>query len=164
MRYQVRWKDSEGNWKYGIYREEQNGEAQVDDAVLPIYHDVPVAQLEDVECVLGTYNRQTGEFEGGDLFIQHVQEEHRKAREVDEALGDEFAPGRLFSVGVADGKAFYVVTKVNKRSCDVEWRGFGLDRYTDAVLGWGGRFPREQIERLCGAARGLRNLFRKKGA
>lgn len=158
-RYQVRWKNSKGEWRYGIYRDEEDGMAQVDDAVLPVYHDVPVDQLEDIATNSGTYDVKTGEWAGGDLFIQHVQAEHKKAQERDEALGDKFAPGRLFQLGVADGYACYVVTKVNKKTCDVEWRGFGLDRYTDALLGWGGRFPRDRIEQMCARTGGLRKLF-----
>jgi hypothetical protein len=71
-----------------------------------------------------------------------------EAKAKSDALGNQLKAGKLFSVGVGDGRAFYVVTKVNPKTCDIAWRGFCPDRYTDQVLGWGGRMPRERIERL----------------
>lgn len=51
---------------------------------------------------------------------------------------DVLSAGDVFSVGVGDGYACYIVTKVNKKTCRVEWRGWGgLDRWTDSILGWG---------------------------
>jgi hypothetical protein len=62
-------------------------------------------------------------------------------------------------VPVGDGYAFYLVTKVNPRTCDVEWRGFSPDRWTDQVLGYGGRFPRERIEPLVARESALDGIF-----
>jgi len=57
--------------------------------------------------------------------------------------------GKLFSIGVADGCAWYEVVKVNKRTVAVEFRGYNPDRYLAPVLGSGGKFPRSAIERYC---------------
>lgn len=79
------------------------------------------------------------------------------------ALGNAFAKGRIFYMGVADGRAFYVVTKVNAKTCDVQWRSWGgEDHYTDRILGFGGRFPRHMIEPLVGHQAALESIFGKK--
>ena len=69
-------------------------------------------------------------------------------------------PGKLFSVGVGDGCAFYVVTRVTKKTATVEWRGYHMDRWYDQVLGGGGTFPIDCIEPLVRWADS--NLFRPK--
>lgn len=47
-------------------------------------------------------------------------------------------PGLLLSVGVGDGYAFYEVVKVNaaKQLADIEWRGYGPDRWVDQRWGY----------------------------
>lgn len=45
---------------------------------------------------------------------------------------EELMVNDMFSIGVADGSAEYVVTRVSGNRCDVEWRGFwNGDRYRD---------------------------------
>lgn len=56
--------------------------------------------------------------------------------------------GKMISLGVADGCAYYVVTHATAKKVQIEWRGFCPDRWTDRVLGYGGSFDKSLIERL----------------
>jgi len=56
--------------------------------------------------------------------------------------------GKLIRTGVGDGYAFYEITKIKGADCNIEWRGFGDDRYFDQVLGSGGIFPKRTIKSL----------------
>ena len=144
-----------------LSKEEQpeEGFVLVDDAVLPTCYEVPEEVLTEIPFEMGTYDPKTHEWEGQDEYHTYIKNEFKKARERSDALGDEFKPGKLFNTQVADGRAYYVVTKVNKKTCDIEWRGFCPDRWTDSVLGLGGRFPRERIEQLVRSMDGLKRLF-----
>jgi hypothetical protein len=81
-----------------------------------------------------------------DIMNKYVEEEFQKALEVSKNAGEGLQVGKLFSVGVADGSAWYVVKRVNKKTVRVQWRGFSYDRYMDQVLGYEGSFPKESIE------------------
>lgn len=52
-----------------------------------------------------------------------------------------------FSIGVADGSANYVVTKVMRKNCVIDWRAWCPDRWTDHHFGYGGQFRIDDIER-----------------
>lgn len=148
MRYQVKWTDKKGDIRYGIIRnrdllnkkEYKNipaGYSIVDDAILPQALLVKDADLTDVPF------SYPGEFD------KYVEKDAARAEKVSKALKGKVAPGALFSIGVADGHACYMVTKVNKNTCDVEWRGYGGgDRYTDHYFGWGRKgVAKEDIQR-----------------
>jgi len=136
-RYQVKWTDKGGNVRYGIYRSEyffskgekrpKAGRAWVDDAILPVCHDLSEKVLTDVVL----------EFNGE--YDKYVEGQYEEALRVSDGLKGRVSVGSLFGIGVADGGAFYVVTRVGKKTCDVEWRGYGGDRYTDHYFGWGRR-------------------------
>jgi hypothetical protein len=93
-----------------------------------------------------------------DLHILKAYKEHKKR---DEAAGEGLHVHRMFAIQVADGHANYVVTKVNKKTCKIEWRNFGADNYTCPILGWGGTFPVGIIERQIHHADGIKKLFSK---
>lgn len=153
--YRVKWQDENGNWYYGRvdkYHEAhasliRNGLIRVEDALHPEYDDIPVENLTGVKLEFG------GEYD------QYVDKAFEEARELSKSLPDGLHVGKLFSTPVADGKAWYVVTKVNKRTVRVEWRGFCPDDYMDRVLGSGGSFPKKVIEPLVSFTDGMRNLF-----
>lgn len=63
---------------------------------------------------------------------------------------DKLRVGHTFSVGVGDGYAYYVVTKVAKVNCTVEWRGFCPDNYRDGFFGFGGTFRVCDVARMAG--------------
>lgn len=60
-----------------------------------------------------------------------------EAMKVSEELGREIKVGKLLQVPRGDGYASYVVTKVNKTTCRLEWRGFSPDRWVDLRWGYG---------------------------
>ena len=145
MRYQVKWTDSDGV-HYGIWRSVKRGTARVADAVLPVYHSVKDSLLVDVEPAMGSYELGVG-LVGGDEMARYVDSEYRKAKALSDGLTG-IKPGCLFSVGVADGSAWYVVTKVGKASATIGWRGFCPDRYMDRALGAGGSVSLATLKRL----------------
>jgi len=168
---QVKFTDPKGTVHYGTVvdprlllteQKPEEGFVLVDDAVCPTSYEVPENVLEEIPFDMGKYNHKTREWENQDELHQYVQGQFKEAKALSEALGDEFKPGKLFNTPVADGYAYYVVTKVNKKTCDIEWRGFCLDRWQDPVLGMGGRFPRENIEQQVRRMDGLKKLFAAK--
>jgi len=133
--------------------------------VLPVCYEVPEASLTDIPLTsgdFGTYNQKTGEWEGGSEYQQYVRAQHKAAKERSDSLGDGLKTGKLFQVNVADGYAYYVVTRVNKKSVRVECRYFGGDSYCDQVLGAGDSFPKSAIEPLIRRQEGLKKLFATK--
>lgn len=116
------------------------GVVRVNDAVLPIYIDLPISRVTSVPYATDFRN---------DEYYKYVEDELEKAQRLSDSLGAGIRVGKLFSLGVADGSAWYVVTKVNKTTVKIEWRGFCPDHYHDQVLGGGGSFPRRMIEPLC---------------
>lgn len=131
-------------------KETRPGYVFVNEALTGKICEIPEVNLIDIPADFGTYNQKTGEFENQDEYHTYVQNELKKALEISEKAGPGLQVGKLFSVGVADGAAWYVVTQVNKRNCNIEWRGFDCDRYRDQVLGWGGNIPKKNIESLVG--------------
>jgi hypothetical protein len=148
----VRWTDEDGDVRYGTvetYDDESEGlwpgAVMVSDCIYPVRHPLP---LERVESFL-THNY--GKDTRWDAFEAdaHREAEYRKAAEKSDALPDGCHVGKLFSVGVADGCAWYVITRVSAKSVHLEWRGYHCDNYHDQVLGWGGSFPKSKIAPLC---------------
>lgn len=91
-----------------------------------------------------------------------MEADYEKARTVAEALvGKELQAGHIFSVPSGDGIVFYLVTRVLRTACSIEWRGWrNEDRYTDHHFGFGGKFPVSEITRYVRP--GVPKLFGKK--
>ncbi len=146
--YRIKYTDPKGVVHYGIVdsadeaakRRFNQGVLRVDDAVLPTYMDIPVGAAIPVEFSTDYAN---------DEYNKYLDAELEKAQRVSDRAGNGLRVGKLIAVGVADGSAWYVVTKVNKTTACIEWRGFCPDRWHDQVLGWGGSFPKRRIESLC---------------
>ena len=145
-RYFVKWKKASG-WNYGICRhmdekemKKYPGKALVDDPIYPICYFVDEQALIDIIPDQGKWNPKTMDFEGGDELTQLVSASYRAAQALEESLlGKGVVAHRLFAIGVADGKAWYTITNVDrkKKTCTVEWRGYCPDRWTDHWFGWG---------------------------
>lgn len=75
-------------------------------------------------------------------------EKHFKAAiEKSIALGTDLVVGKIFSIGVADGYAYYEVVRVNKKTVRIKWRkDLCLDEYCYYGWGGGGTFDKELIE------------------
>lgn len=133
------------------------GKLIVADAILPKSHVVDEKDLIDIE-LSSDYNQEKGCM--NDEYGNHVADEYDKAKKLSDSIKG-FGVGKMFYLGVADGTAHYVVTKVFKATCEVEWRGFCPDRYSDQILGWGGRFPTSRIRPLIEREEGIRSIFSK---
>lgn len=154
--YQVKW--FPGFWRYGIvdrYGEESKQyyetteQVIVEDAISPVRHVINVNALVPIAM---TYNP-------ADEYTAFVEEQYQIAKGRSDSLPDGLHPGKLFRVPAGDGYAWYVVTKVNKKTVDIEWRGYSLDRWVDARFGYGGREKRETIELFVRREDGIKTLF-----
>ena len=90
----------------------------------------------------------------------HTQRELRLQAAMERSDAAEDLVGKIFSVGVADGLAWYEVVATDGHSATVAWRGYGCDGYTDQILGWGGKFPFAVIANQVQRFDGMRALFR----
>jgi len=84
------------------------------------------------------------------------------AAEIEKAkgLGEGLVKGKIFSMPVADGSAYYEVTKVLKTRVHIKCRmDLCPDHYTDYFLGGGGSFPRHMIEPVIEAEEGMAKIF-----
>ena len=146
------------SWHYGVvdrfspasiqYYEEERC-VIVDDAITPDRYVLNVDALTDIQS---TFNPL-------DEYHQYLEDEYHKAKDFAESRPDGLHVGKLLSVPVGDGCAFYVVTKVNKKTVDIEWRGFSPDRWIDFRFGMGGREKRDVIEALVRREDAYRRIF-----
>ena len=132
--------EAKANWEEGL--------VLVEDAFTPSRYLILAKDVTPIEMNMGTFNPATEMWDDYDEVHQHVQDESEKQTKFDDETFDKFIVGRSFSVGVADGSANYVITKINKKTVLIEWRGMCSDRWTDRLFGWGGSFRREDIERM----------------
>lgn len=154
--YQVKW--FQGRWHYGIVERwseasiqyyENERQVIVEDAITPTRCVVNVDALTEIRP---TYNPP-------DEYTQYVEEQYQIAKGRSDSLPEGFHPGKLFRVPKGDGYAWYVIIKVNKKTVDIEWRGYGLDRWVDDRFGYGGREKRETIEMFVRREDGMRRIF-----
>ena len=137
-------------WKYGQWAYE-NSEGKpwntdwphilLEDAVGPKLWKVELDMYEIVEVPREGWSPKIEEC---DEYEQFVQKEFEKAQKKSDSV-EGLAKGKMFSVGVADGSAYYVITGVAKGGVKIEWRGFCPDRWTDRTFGYGGKFPKHCI-------------------
>lgn len=170
MRYQVKY-TREGAVRYGIVRSygkeveaaKARGLLIVEDAVLPVAYEVREVDVVDVEVKLpGRFDHETGLWADLSEYDTYVQEAWKAAKAVSDAITSGVGVGSMFTIGVADGTAHYVVVKVNKKTCRVEWRGFCADRYYDHHFGIGGMFQLADVTRYVEQDRAMSKLFSKK--
>jgi len=168
--YQVKYRRKGSKiWKYGIFDNYsmetegywEKGQCVINDAILPTSTLYTYDNLEIEPISYGTpgWDEEKNCSTPGDEYSQYIEDQHEKAKEKSKkATGLE---GKLFSVGVADGSAYYVVVRENKKTVRVEWRGFCPDRYTDQILGWECTLDKERIAGMIQAEEGFAKLFAK---
>ena len=138
----------------------------IEDAVTGNPTKYPVTK----EAMITTYPERTpipfevvnvpfGNFEEKDEYQKYVDTQFEMAQTLSKALPKGVHKGKLFKTNVADGYAWYVITKVNKATVDIEWRAFCPDRWHDQILGWGGRFPKHVVERPIGFEEAMSKFF-----
>jgi hypothetical protein len=155
-------KFEEGSIRYGVIsafedssKEEWNrGNVIVCDAITPASFILP--NDENVNEIskepVDPKNPWKNEF---DLYVEKDLEIAENAQE---SLKPGIVKGRIITVQVGDGYAYYIVTKVNKTTCTLEWRGWSPDRWKSQLFGFGGsyrisdvkKFYREPIKGLGG--------------
>lgn len=154
MRHQVKF-EYEGVARYGIVRSfEDDAEAAairgnlvIDDAVLPQSYEVKDDEkVVDIKPIWGHYDKVSHRQVDCDEYTSYVQDQFAAAMELARQV-EGVVVGAMFSIGVGDGKAFYVVTKLSRVNCTVEWRGFGGDRYVDHFFGWGRSINKKEVAR-----------------
>ena len=80
---------------------------------------------------------------GADLNFKHLAAIDKEAKDKNELLH------RFFQLPVADGVAYYQITKVTKNLCKVtRCEGICLDEYADNILGDGDSISRTTVEKL----------------
>jgi len=169
-RYQVKfnWK---GKIRFGLIDElskeakkyAMQGKLLIADAITPerflVKND---ANVVDIEMSMKGTMTPEGYYVGDDEYSKHIHEEMMKAFKLSESLPSGVHVGKMFTIGVADGHAYYVITKVNKSTCKIEWRGYCMDRYTDHHFGWGGSFPLKDVARYIEREEKIHELFNKR--
>ena len=159
MTQNVRWKGQDGVARYGMVTHHpdsnklfKQGKLVIEDMVLPIHSIIYITQVDKVL-----------DFGGGNFDeyapYKYAEEKFQEALVISQALPKGLHVGKLFRMGVADGYACYVVTKVNKTMAEVEWRGYAPDKYYDQVLGGGGTFPKKIISRLVEGEEMMNDIF-----
>lgn len=164
--YQVKF-NRDGKTFYGVVQNfsdaaedaAKRGELIVEDAVLPTAYRVKESDVTDIEMEMGRLDMATHRWLDQDEYHTYVQDELEKAENLSDSLGDGVKAGKLFGTHVGDGTAWYVVTKVNKKTCKVEWRGFCPDRWVDQWLGYTKTVPIADIERMVGRASTVKSIF-----
>lgn len=166
--YQVKFLNDDGQIQFGIYDEYSDdakklaqqglGICLVEDATLPKSYLVKEKNLIDIPLNMGRWSPAEHKFVGQDEFHQFIDAEFEKTKQISDAL-DGIQVGSLFGIGVGDGTAWYIVTKINKKTAKVEWRGFCLDRWTDNYLGFGRSVPLDYLKCHIGRANAIKQLF-----
>jgi hypothetical protein len=105
-----------------------------------------------------------GGFENIDQVIENSNKNLEHLRAIDTAA-KKFGGllHRFFYVGVADGRAYYQITKVTKTKTTVELvSGICLDEYADQILGEKSTIETIKAEQLVKSRQALEDLFSKK--
>jgi len=161
--YQVKYweKSNPKNVRYGIHNAYasdsekywKNGELLIEDAITGKRWRLPIDRVV-VENIPSKWMSRDEE----DEYDSFMDEEWKKACKKSD--NSKTLKDKLFSVGVADGNAWYIITKETKTTVHVEWRGFGSgDRWVDQMLGYGGKYPKGMIEPLVVMREKLSKMF-----
>lgn len=162
-----------GQTRFGVVAYEKSkkpGHIIVDDSVLPfraeVLDDDKVIDIESswTKGERPVYDRNTGLLtSGGNAKDKWLNAEAVKAQALSKAAGKGVVVNKLFSIGVADGSATYIVTKVTGTKCDVEWRGFDNgDRYTDHFFGYGKKgVSKKDVQAYIGREEGMADFWSK---
>ena len=121
----------------------------ISDEIFPTCHRLPPAQVMVVKEL--PWDAQNPLIRHRERLLSAAQEASSKVK--------GFGPGKMFSIPVGDGLAWYVVTKVTAKTAAVAWRGFHCDNWRDLTLDHGGAFPRGVIEQHVRRYEGLERIF-----
>ena len=133
-----------------VHQAALTGHLIVDDCILPV-----ATKVAEVLCVKIDHDDEGQR--------AHEKAAYRAAKAIAAKAGKGVQVGKMFSIGVGDGAANYIVTAVNGAKCDVEWRGWhNGDRYTDHYFGWGRKgVSTRTVQGYIGRDEGMAALFKK---
>jgi hypothetical protein len=144
--YRVKYRNPSENWSYGIVdglSEEavklwkKHKRLIVEDAISPIRYQIDPSYTEIVEIPFDYKNF------GQDEYDKFVESEFEKSQNISDKA--KTLVGKMFTMPVGDGCAYYVVVGETPRTAIVEWRGFCPDRWVDRTYGYKGSFPKKMI-------------------
>lgn len=141
-------------------KELDKGFLPINDAVLPDVHLVEATKITCVPMGELNYDIDRNGFSAffNDDFHRYIADEANKAKEFSRSLSG-LKVGKLVSFFVADGRAYYVVTKINRKTVRLEWRNFSVDSYVEQVLGHDGLIDRETVEQIIRADESRDRMF-----
>lgn len=124
---------------------------------------IPVRIAKLVEKANASHSKlREGKLGGFEAFCEMQKIISTEMNAIDKAAGEGLAVGRKLSFSVADGAAYYLVTKVRKNDVAVQhipygdawhWEGAYQNAKGETVI------PRPIAERQCTAARALASIF-----
>jgi len=129
---------------------DERGQYIIEDNILPLAVAVDKSKVTEI-----------GREELDNEVREWMEKDEAEARKIADANldKDEICVGDIFHMTVADSFATYVVTKVNKKTIKVEWRGWGnLDQWVADIIGHGGTFPKEQLAEKIAWAKFIRKM------
>jgi hypothetical protein len=125
----IDWNSKEGNkaLKAGYYR--------IKDAIIP-------AIFERKKDMITVTN--------GESYYKFIEKDFEAAKKNAEKIPfvHTLKVGHIFGVGVGDGTAWYIVTKVKGELCEISWRGWCPDRWISHLFGYGGEFRTKDIKNM----------------
>jgi hypothetical protein len=144
-------------WHYGIaytFSEEAKNlwamheMIEVEDAVLPKKYRFKYSDAEVVSIPCNYPSEY-------DKYVDNqLEKAQKKSRSIEKGL-----KGKLFSVPVGDGSAYYIIKSEKANIVKIEWRGFSLDRWHDNYFQEGGEFNKDRIADMIYQQEGMEKLF-----
>lgn len=136
------------------------GNLLLSDAITGALYLAPFADIEFEDQPLGWEKNDPETYMSIDTeYDRYINDTYKEQVKRSEQAGKGLRVHKMFKTHVADGFANYVVTKVNKKTCKIEWRNFGADEYHDQILGYGGSFPIDIIRQQVEREEAMRELF-----
>jgi hypothetical protein len=137
----------------------------VHDAICSLVYEVCICQLIDIPFGSWLPPTDGNRFSPltDDEYARYVAARANAALDRSASLPEGVHVGSMFTIGVADGLAYYVVTGVKRTWCEMCWRGFGPDLYHDHYFGNHRKIvPVREIEAHVARYRELSKLFAQK--
>jgi hypothetical protein len=138
------WEIDTYNWHEEVKKEWEKGNL----VLLHKFHSVSVIMSkEEFEQYL--YHPTTVVFSVMDFYEieDDIKETYfKKSKEIEET--GVLKPGYIFSAGVADGHANYMVTKVTKSSVSFEHLSFGDGYHCQHISAFGEKMPRKYFDKI----------------
>ncbi|HOS16670.1 MAG TPA: hypothetical protein PKX15_06660 [Bacteroidales bacterium] len=106
---------------------------------------------------------ENGYFENWEAWNKLQKEIIQEMEAIDKEAGDKLAVGRYLSFGVADGGAYYIITKIRKNDVIVEWIPI-YDGYWSQAVGLSSDkkyyiVNRHTAEQQCQRSTALKSIF-----